>query len=338
MDLAETSYQKIIKGENLTFHEALELVDVSSPEKLYSTADAVRKKFHGNRLDLCSIVNARSGKCSENCKFCSQSTHFKVDVDRYEQVETAQAVALARENEEHGVQRFSLVTSGRSVSMKQLDELAKIFSAIREESGISLCASMGFLTLEKALKLKEMGVTRYHCNLEASQSYFPEVCSSHSWEEKVETIQLAKTVGLQVCSGGILGMGESVKQRLELAFELRELEIESIPLNILTPIENTPFGHLKPPSVSEVLTAVAMFRLINPRAIIRIAGGRNLLADQQHSLFTSGANGSIVGNYLTTLGNSLEEDAKMFQSLGFDQLLSPTKKTAPVPTSKTLSN
>ncbi len=309
---------KVLAGDDLTFAEALELMQTTEPAKLYQAADTLRQRLNKNSLDLCSIVNATSGKCSENCKFCAQSSHYDVEVATYDMVDVVKAVDLAKENEKSGVQRFSLVTAGRTVSEKNLDEFSRIYRRLQEETQLSLCASMGFLTLEKALKLKEMGVTRYHCNLETSRSFFPKVCSSHSWDEKVATIQIAREAGLEVCSGGIIGMGESLEQRLELAFELRGLEILSIPLNILTPIKETPFAELKPLSVAEVLTCVAIFRFINPRAVIRLAGGRNLLGEEQKRCFTAGANGAIVGNYLTTAGNSLKQDTDMFRALGFD--------------------
>ncbi len=310
--------QQILSGKNLGFDQALALVQQSDPTELFQAADALRRKLHNNRLDLCSIVNAKSGKCSEDCRFCAQSSHYDVEVASYEVVDREKAVFLAKDNEQHGVQRFSLVTAGRTVAEKNLQEFRIIYQQLRQETNLSLCASMGLLTEDKARQLKDMGVTRYHCNLETARSYFPEVCSTHTWDEKVATIRIAQHVGLEVCSGGIIGMGESLAQRLELAFELRELNILSIPLNILTPIKDTPFAGLTPLSVGEILTCVAMFRFINPKAIIRLAGGRNLLGDQQHRCFTSGANGSIVGNYLTTIGNSLTEDIAMFRSLGFD--------------------
>lgn len=318
MSVVECCMEKILNGEDLGFTEAQELAAKSDSEDLYKGADALRTRLHKNCLDLCSIVNAKSGICSEDCKFCAQSMHYNSEVTNYEQVDTAHAVLLAKDSEEYGVERFSLVTAGRSVSVKQLDEFQKIYRELQKQTNLSFCASMGFLTKEKALKIKGMGVSRYHCNLETSRSYFPQICTSHSWDDKSTTIKIAQNAGLEVCSGGIIGMGESFEQRLELAFELRELNILSVPINILSPINNTPFADLKPLSITEILTAVAMFRFILPKAVIRIAGGRNVLGNQQHRLFTSGANGSIVGNYLTTLGNSLEEDVEMFEMLGFD--------------------
>jgi biotin synthase len=314
---------RVLAGHKLEFGEALDLALHTDPTELYQAADKLRQRLHHNSLDLCSIINAKSGKCSENCKFCAQSSHYDVEVATYDVVDVIKAVSLAKENEKSGVQRFSLVTAGRTVTEKNLEEFRLIYQRLQEETQLSLCASMGFLTLEKALKLKEMGVTRYHCNLETSRSFFPQVCSSHTWDEKVATIKIAREAGLEVCSGGIIGMGESFEQRLELAFELRELEILSIPLNILTPIKETPFADIKPLSVAEVLTCVAMFRFINPLAVIRLAGGRNLLGDEQKRCFTGGANGAIVGNYLTTAGNSLVEDIEMFRMLGFDVVDEP---------------
>jgi len=316
--MIEKYTEKIVAGEELEFEEALHIATSVDSSVLYQEADKLRRILHKNSLDLCSIVNAKSGNCSEDCKFCAQSVHSDVEVASYDLVNPAEALRLAKENEESGVDRFSLVTSGRDVTEKSLLEFKKIYIDLQRDTQLSLCASMGFLTMEKAIKLKEMGVCRYHCNLETSRSFFPTVCTSHTWDEKVATIRIAQDAGLEVCSGGIVGLGESFEQRLELAFELRELGILSVPLNILNPIKNTPFEHLSPLSVSEVLTCVAMFRFIMPQAVIRLGGGRNLLGDEQHKCFTSGANGAIVGNYLTTLGNSLGEDLEMFRELGFD--------------------
>lgn len=324
-NVIEKYKNKILAGHNLEFSEALELATAADSAKLYQAADELRQKLHRNRLDLCSIINAKSGKCSEDCKFCAQSSHYDVEVVTYDTVDVVKAVALAQENELHGVQRFSLVTAGRSVSEKNLEEFRRIYLQLQDQTKLALCASMGFLTPEKALKLKEMGVSRYHCNLETCRSFFPQVCTTHTWDEKVATIKIARDAGLDICSGGIIGLGESLEQRLELAFELRELEVLSIPLNILTPIKETPFADIEPLSVAQVLTCVAMFRFINPMAVIRLAGGRNLLGEEQQKCFSAGANGAIVGNYLTTIGNKLTEDITMFRALGFD--VADTKKS-----------
>lgn len=312
-------YMQLVRGGGLlNFDQAMELATTENPQELFLAADQLRRAFHNDNLDLCSIVNAKSGKCSEDCKFCAQSSWYDVAIESYETVDEETALKMARENEAQGVQRFSLVTAGRTVSDNHLDVFGEIYQQLRAQTKMSFCASMGMLTREKAEKLKSFGVTRYHCNLEACRSYFPKVCTTHTWEEKVASIRIAQEVGLEVCSGGIIGMGESLRHRLELAFELRELGILSIPLNILTPIPNTPFADLEPISVSDILTCVAMFRIINPQAIIRLAGGRGMLGEEQSRCFTSGANGAIVGNYLTTAGNNLQQDIDMFRHLGFD--------------------
>ena len=316
--MIEDFTEKILAGGEISFDDALNIATHVESAKLYQEADKLRRTIHNNTLDLCSIVNAKSGVCSEDCNFCAQSSHSNPEVASYDLVNPAEVITLANEHEVGGVQRFSLVTAGREVSEKSLSEFKKIYKQLQDNSQMSFCASMGFLTFDKAMKLKEMGVSRYHCNLETCRSFFPHVCTSHTWDEKVATIKIAQDAGLEVCSGGIIGLGESFEQRLELAFELRELGILSVPLNILNPIKGTPFENLTPLSVAEILTCVAMFRFILPHSVIRLAGGRNLLGDEQGKCFTSGANGSIVGNYLTTLGNKLEEDIEMFKELGFD--------------------
>ncbi|MGW8161912.1 MAG: biotin synthase BioB, partial [Desulfobulbales bacterium] len=182
---------------------------------------------------------------------------------------------------------------------------------------LKLCGSMGILTREKALRLREMGVIRYHCNLETSRSFFPKVCTTHTWEEKVHTIQLARETGMSICSGGIIGMGESMEDRIDLGLELHELDVDSIPINILTPIPGTPLAELEPLSTEEVLTTIALFRFINPSVIIRLAGGRQQLGEDQYRCFTAGANGAMVGNYLTTSGSPIEEDLRNFTAMGF---------------------
>jgi biotin synthase len=278
----------------------------------------LRQRIHGNAFDLCSIINARSGRCSEDCRFCAQSGHYDTDIETYDIIGSDEALIQGKDNDAHGVRRFSLVTAGRTATLKQLEEYGKIYKALKEQTGLKLCASMGLLTREKAELLRSYGVERYHCNLEAGRNFFPRVCTTHTWEEKVATLRIAREAGMEICSGGIIGMGETLKDRLELAFELRELGVLSIPVNVLTPIANTPFENLEPLPLSEILTCIAMFRFINPRAVVRLAGGRSRMGEDQYQSFTSGANGAIVGNYLTTAGNSLDEDLAMIRRLGFE--------------------
>jgi len=307
----------VINGGEVDRQTALHLAEVVDRHELWSGADRVRQHFHGSYFSLCSIINARSGRCSEDCRFCAQSARHQSKIDEYEIIETEQALALAEENDRFGVHRLSLVTSGRSVSDELLGRLENIYRKINQTTLLKLCGSMGMLTPEKALRLKNMGVIRYHCNLEACRNFFPRVCTTHTWEEKVETLRMAREAGLSICSGGIIGMGETMADRIDLALELHELGVDSIPINILTPIPGTPLGDLKPLPIEEVLTTIALFRLINPTVIIRIAGGRQQLGEDQYRCFTAGANGAMVGNYLTTCGKDIEDDLRNFTTMGF---------------------
>jgi biotin synthase len=313
----QSCLQQIHNGGALTYKQALALADGSDLSELCRAADELRRFFHGSSFDLCSIINARSGRCSEDCRYCAQSARYSAAIDNYEQIETAVALDQARENDRHGVRRLSLVTAGRSVADDQLESLGQLYEELGRETGLKFCASMGLLTREKAERLVAFGVRRYHCNLESCRDYFPQVCTTHTWQEKVETIQIARAAGMDICSGGIIGMGESREQRLQLAFELRDLAVLSIPLNILTPIAGTPMASLEPIAFPEVLRTIAMFRLINPQAVIRLAGGRNQFGSDQYQCFGAGANGAIVGNYLTTAGNGLEQDLQAIGKMGF---------------------
>ncbi len=314
----ESCLQQIHNGRALSYEQALALALDSDLVALCRAADGLRRFFHADSFDLCSIINARSGRCSEDCRYCAQSAHYAVVIDSYDQIETAAALAQARDNEQHGVPRLSLVTAGRSIGREQLESLGLLYAELGRKTGLSFCASMGLLTREKAERLMAFGVRRYHCNLESCRDYFPQVCTTHSWAEKVETIHVARRAGMEICSGGIIGMGETLEHRVQLAFELRELEVTSIPINILTPIAGTPMAGLEPIAFTEVLRTIAMFRFINPQAIIRLAGGRNQFGTEQYQCFAAGANGAIVGNYLTTAGNGLAQDLQAIGQMGFN--------------------
>jgi len=306
----------ILAGGQIDRPTALQLLG-STKEDLWQAADFLRRHFLGDHFDLCSIINAKSGNCTENCRFCAQSARHHTGIDAYQVIAEEEAMAQAKDNDDHGVHRISLVTSGRSLSPETVAELTRLYGRMAETTSMLFCASTGFLNEAIASGLYAAGVRRYHCNLEASKNYFPQVCSTHTWEEKVETLHLARKTGMSLCSGGIIGMGETVEDRIDMAFELRELGVKSIPINILTPIAGTPLAELPPLSVDEVLTTVALFRLINPDAVIRMAGGRQQLGDDQYRCFSAGANGAIVGNYLTTTGSSIAEDLRQLAALGF---------------------
>jgi len=316
-DLLTTTNDQLIHGEALDRETSLRLALTADPQALFSLADNVRRHFMGDHFHLCSIINARSGNCSEDCRFCAQSARHHTGVTSYEVIDADEAMEQARDNDRHGIHRLSLVTSGRSLSDNSLGRMEDLYTAIKKETSFNLCASMGLLDEQQMHRLAGMGVNRYHCNLEANKSFFPTVCTTHTYQDKVATLRLAREQGMSLCSGGIIGMGETMEDRIDLAFELRDLEVQSIPINILTPIAGTPFADLEPLPVQEVLTTIALFRLINPDAIIRLAGGRQLLEDDQYRCFTSGANGALVGNYLTTLGNSVARDLQEIAALGY---------------------
>ncbi len=307
----------ICNGAALEQEFAQELADLPDKTELFEAADKVRRHFMGNHFHLCSIINAKSGNCTENCRFCAQSARHHTGIETYKTIDSDEAFTIAKDNDDHGVHRLSLVTSGRSLTRQTLAELVELFKEIDQTTSMQFCASSGLLEQEIAEALFKNGVSRYHCNLEANKDFFPTVCTTHTWEEKAETLKLAMDVGMSVCSGGIIGMGETMADRIALAFEVRELGVKSIPVNILTAIPGTPLEDLEPLTLDEVLTTVALFRLINPDAIVRMAGGRQQLGKEQYRCFTSGANGAIVGNYLTTTGSGVAGDLEALTALGY---------------------
>jgi len=312
----QQAQQRILAGEQIDRPTALRLLG-GKKEELWQAADAIRRHFLGDHFDLCSIINAKSGNCTENCQFCAQSARHHTGIDSYQAIAEEEALAQAKDNDDHGVHRISLVTSGRSLSPETVAELTRLYAKMAATTSMLFCASAGFLNDEIATGLYAAGVRRYHCNLEASKNFFTKVCTTHTWEEKVETLNLARRTGMSLCSGGIIGMGESMEDRIDMAFELRELGVKSIPINILTAIAGTPLAELPPLTRDEVLTTVALFRMINPDAVIRMAGGRQQLGEEQYQCFTAGANGAIVGNYLTTTGGGIAEDLRHLSGLGF---------------------
>ncbi|CDI48192.1 biotin synthase BioB [Clostridium tetani] len=311
--------EKIYSDEEITFNDALILSQLNHGKNLKDLLDAanrIRNKFNGNIVDLCSIMNAKSGRCSEDCKFCAQSEHYNTNIKKYNMINISDALNLATENEECGINRFSLVTSGKALVSKDFEKALKIYEEINKKVNINLCASLGILSYNQLLQLKNVGVTMYHHNLETSREYYNKICTTHSYDERIATINNAKKAGLMVCSGGIIGMGETMIDRIKLAFELKSLQIQSIPINILNPIKGTPFEYTKRLEQNDILKAIAIFRFINPKLSIRLAGGRNLIDNFGKGCFRAGANATISGNYLTTSGNKINDDIEMIKSLG----------------------
>lgn len=291
--------------------EILKLLELPLLELCF-LADRAREEGGRRRIELCAITNAKSGLCPEDCKFCAQSARHKAQAPIYPLKSREILVEEARRAKEMGAERFSIVTSGRALGWREVREVAEAVREIREKVGIKVCASLGMIEKEKLLFLKEAGLSRYHHNIETSPEYFPKVVTTHTLEEKLRVIRDAKEIGLEVCSGGIIGMGESWEDRVNMAFLLRELEVDSVPLNFLIPIKGTPFEHMELISAEDALRTVAIFRLILPDKAIRLCGGREkVLGDFQGLAFLAGADAMMIGGYLTVRGREPEEDRKL---------------------------
>ena len=310
--------KEIINGKRLGRNDDLSFFETTDLADLCEGADEIRAALCGNHVDLCTIINGRAGRCGENCKFCAQSAHNHTDCDNYAMLDADVVLADCKEREAEGVHAYSIVTAGRTVEGEELDKLVGIYEKLNEECNISLCASHGFLTKEAFKRIKDAGVKMYHCNIETSKRNFPNICTTHSYDDKIEEIKLAQEAGFTICSGGIIGMGETFEDRIDMAVSLSELGVDSIPINALMPIKGTPLGDLPRLTEDEILRCVAMFRYINPPAYIRIAAGRSYFADGGTRLFKSGANATITGNMLTTVGNNTEQDFAMLKGMGFD--------------------
>lgn len=312
--------ERIIGGGEIYQEEAIALLNYHDKQALYDTAHRITRYFMGNRFDTCSIVSAKSGNCPEDCKWCAQSAHYATGAERYGLIQPSQCVAQARYNHKQGVKRFSLVASGRRQTDREIDIIAQAYRAIKHDSPeLKCCASLGLLYEHQLKTLFESGVTTYHCNVETAPSYFSELCTTHSQQDKEETLAAARRVGMRICSGGIIGMGETAEQRVELAFYLKSLGSLSIPINILQPIAGTPLGDSAPLSEEEILTAIALFRLINPRSYLRFSGGRAQLSlETQHKAIYCGINSAITGDLLTTIGQQAQQDMQMIRDCGME--------------------
>lgn len=308
---------KVMEGGQITKEEAMELYGQPLDE-LCDYANRIRRHFCGDRFDLCTIINGKSGRCPENCRFCAQSVHNHTCAAEYPMLPAGDILAQAKKNYEQGALRYSIVTSGRRLSDAEVEEMCGVVRRIREETGIFVCVSFGLLTERQFRRLKEAGVTRVHNNLETSRRNFPNVCTSHTFDDKVHAIRAAQAAGLSVCSGGIMGLGETPEDRIDMALSLRELGIRSVPVNMLNPIPGTPFEHNKTLTNEDMRRITAVYRFILPDASIRLAGGRGLLPDQGRGCFLSGANAAITGDMLTTAGITIGTDRKLLKELGYE--------------------
>ncbi len=311
--------KKIEENIPITPDDGLQLVDFMGSSKgasLLALAKEIQRRYHGRVIELCAITNAKSGVCQHNCSFCAQSSHHKSPVEAYPLRQPGNLLKAAQAAERAGAHRFSIVTSGAKLSKGELLEVCEAIRLIREKTDLLPCASLGKVTTDEALLLKEAGLVRYHHNLETSRDFYPKVCTTQTYDERLSTVLVARGVGLDICVGGILGLGESTSDRVNLALEIRNLEPDSVPLNLLDPRPGTPLEArplLKP---DEAILAIALFRIVMPHTALRLAGGRTkVIGDQQAAAIEIGINGLMIGDYLTTKGAEIQADHEMITSL-----------------------
>jgi len=315
--------RKILAGKDITFEQAYYLVeeqDERTLQYIYSAANRLRHHFRGNRVDLCAITNAKSGSCSEDCAFCSQSAHHNTNVKVYPLLPIKEIIKRALKAVRNKTHRFCIVTSGCKVNKDELELICQTIRTLKQKfPHLKIDASLGALTESDAILLQQAGLDRFNHNIETACSFFPKICSTHTFADRIRTIKVLKKTKIEVCCGGIFGLGENNKQRIELAFTLKELDVDCVPLNFLNPIPGTPLEKSKIPTVAELLKLISVFRFILPTKQIRICGGRERnLGKYQHLIFYAGADAIIIGDYLTTKGNPAKEDLKMISDLGLE--------------------
>jgi biotin synthase len=310
---------RIVAGGRITAEEALSLTLTRGADLFFFFAEAnrIKERFVGERVYLCSIINAKSGRCPENCAFCAQSAHYKTEAPLFPLVDEEQMVACAREAQANGSTCYGIITSGTGITKgEELERICRAVRRIREETAITPSCSLGIIDSAIAMALKEAGVETYHHNLETARSFFPSICSTHDYEQDVETVRVARQAGMKVCCGGIFGLGETAAQRVELALTLRDLDVDSVPLNFLNPISGTRLEGADFITPLDCLTTIALFRFILPQKKISVCGGREKnLRDLQSWMFLAGASGTMIGNYLTTTGRPAEQDWQMLRDL-----------------------
>ena len=325
-ELIDGMIEIALKGQSISSDKALQLESFTHEELdyLFIGTDRIRDKFKGEDVKICSIVNAKSGRCVEACSFCAQSSSFKTAAPETELMSVEEMVAAAKEAEAFGANEFSIVASGTKMDdRKELDKVIAAVRRIKAETKLETCCSLGLMELDDLKELKAAGLDRCHHNLETAASFFNEIVTTHTYEDEVKAVQNAKEAGLQVCVGGIFGMGETFAQRVELAFSIRELGTQSLPINFLKPIDGTGLDHLETIEYYDALKTIALLRLVLPKIDLFVCGGREeVMTDKQEQLFSAGANGILGGNYLTTKGQDPKRDIEMIQSLGLRPIAS----------------
>jgi len=314
--------ERVLAGGEVVFEEALELIHIEDKESLQALLEAAHDitfHFNSNKPGLCSLINAKSYLCGEDCAFCAQSVRFETGAERYELLDAEVIVAAAKKAQEKGVQNFCLVTSGAAPLPNDFEALLGIFKRLKNETSMNIDASLGFVTAEQARELKEAGVRRFNHNVQSSREFYPNIVSTHSYDTRLDTIRALLEGGMELCSGGILGMGESREDRVKMAFELKRFQPECVPVNILNPRPGTPLENAPSLDPLEAVKTIAVYRFILPKANIKLAGGREGgLREYQEAALKGGANGLIVGGYLTTQGNPMADDFAMLTRAGYE--------------------
>jgi biotin synthase len=312
---------KVMGGQKINFLEAQKLIKTRNIIALASGANAITRKFSANNIDVEVLLNAKSGNCPEDCSFCAQSSFFSSSISKYTLMTDEEIIKRAKEAEKEGAASFCIVCAYREPPEKEFQQICDTIAKLKKEVKIEINVSLGFMTLERARILKSLGIKRYNHNLEASRSYFSQICRTHDFNDRIETAKIVSTAGLELCCGGIIGMGESRNQRLELAFSIAELSPAEVPINILIPKKGTPLELAKTITPNEAIRTIAVFRFILP-AILKIAGGRELyFQDEGRMALNAGANGIISGGYLTSKGNEIRRDFRMIEEIGIESRL-----------------
>lgn len=314
--------EKVLDGSKISREEAFFISSLSRKDifDLLSSANRIREHFRGNTVDLCAIINAKSGACPEDCSYCAQSAKSSAEIKTFRLVEKETILQKAQEAKEGGARRFCIVTSGKRASATELKKIVDMVSAVRK-LGLLPCATLGLLSGEDLLQLKDAGLERYHNNLETSERFFSEICTTHTYQDKLETIREVKSSGLSLCSGGIFGIGETWEDRVDMAFALSEIGPDSVPVNFLTPVKGTRLGVQKLLDPFDALKIISLYRFILPDKEIRVCGGRiQTLGEFNSFIFPAGADGLLTGNYLTTLGRNFEDDMKLINQYGLKML------------------
>lgn len=320
MSVINSLKDNILSGYSITKKEALQLIQIQPSNSslqpffdLFAAANKIRETFRKDSVDLCSIINAKSGACPEDCSYCAQSSKSKTDIPVYPLVKKNMVIDKAKEAKDAGVRRFCIVTSGRKVGKNELKEISSMIEDIRN-IGLLPCATLGLMGSDELSFLKQSGLERYHHNLETSERFFPEICRTHTYDDKMRTIDAAKSAGLSICSGGIFGMGETWQDRIDMAFAVKELNVDSVPINFLIPVKGTSMAEMDFLHPFEALKIISLYRFILPEKEIRVCGGRmQILGEFNSMVFMAGADALLTGNYLTTTGRTYKDDLKLIE-------------------------